>query len=91
MRKGWSRRPLDEAISENQLKSIFREFDVNRDGKLSRKELKVGLKSIGIRFSGFRAWRAVRHVDANGDGMIGEEEIDELIKYASKWGIIVTP
>ncbi|KAL8230902.1 hypothetical protein R6Q59_034371 [Mikania micrantha] len=90
MRKGWPCRRLEGVMPENQMKTIFKAFDTNEDGKVSRKELKSGLKSFGLRFAGFRAWRAMRHVDANGDGFIGEDEIEELTKYASKWGIIVT-
>ncbi|KAF5792353.1 putative EF-hand domain-containing protein [Helianthus annuus] len=87
MRKGWSGRRIEGTLPDNQMNGIFRALDTNGDGKLSRKELKVGLKSFGLRFAGVRAKRAIRHVDANGDGMISEDEIDELTKYASKWRI----
>ncbi|KAI3726685.1 hypothetical protein L1987_66485 [Smallanthus sonchifolius] len=88
-RRGCSGRRF--SLSENQIKNIFRELDTNGDGKLSWEELKVGLKRFGLRFACFKAWLALRHVDANGDGLIGEDELDELIKYASKWGFIVNP
>ncbi|KAJ0818790.1 putative EF-hand domain-containing protein [Helianthus annuus] len=87
MRKGWSGRRIEGTLPDNQMNSIFRALDTNGDGKLSHKELKVGLKSFGLRFAGVRAWRAIRHVDSNGDGMMDEDEIDELTKYASKWKI----
>ncbi|KAI3522127.1 hypothetical protein L1887_11606 [Cichorium endivia] len=91
MRKGRSGVRLEGPLAENQMKGIFRAFDTNGDGNLSRKELKAGLKSCGLRFAGFKAWRALRHADANGDGLICEDEIDELTKYASKWGFSITP
>lgn len=72
------------------MKGVLKTFDTNGDGRLSRKELKVGLKSLGLRFAGLRAWHALRHADANGDGQICDEEIDELAKYASKWGLSIT-
>ncbi|KAJ9567639.1 hypothetical protein OSB04_003605 [Centaurea solstitialis] len=89
MRKGWCHRSI-EVLSDDPLKGVLKTFDKNGDGKLSRKELKVGLKSLGLRFAGFRAWRAVRRADANGDGQIGDEEMDELAKYVSKWGLSIS-
>ncbi|KAK1433500.1 hypothetical protein QVD17_10411 [Tagetes erecta] len=65
--------------------------DTDGDGFLNRKDLKVCFTRLGLHLSCFRVWRAMRHADANGDGLISEDEIWELIQYASKWGIIVTP
>ncbi|KAL9999790.1 putative EF-hand domain-containing protein [Helianthus debilis subsp. tardiflorus] len=91
-RKGWTNwRGLEASLPEHQMRSIFKAFDINGDGKLSRKELKLCLKKFGLHFAGLRAWDAIGHIDADGDGMISEDEIDELIKYAYKWGLIVTP
>ncbi|KVI06649.1 Calcium-binding EF-hand [Cynara cardunculus var. scolymus] len=76
-------------MTEEQLKGILRRFDTNGDGKISRRELRVGLRNLGLRFAGFRARRSLRHADANGDGVISEEEMNELAKYVSKWGISI--
>ncbi|KAI3726684.1 hypothetical protein L1987_66484 [Smallanthus sonchifolius] len=89
MRK-WCPRQVEVPLVEEQLKGLIRKFDTDGDGKISRRELRVGLRSLGLRFAGFRAFRAVRHADANGDGVISDEEINELAKYVSKWGISIT-
>ncbi|KAH7846378.1 hypothetical protein Vadar_013294 [Vaccinium darrowii] len=77
-------------LSELQLKGILKTYDSDGDGKLSREELRSAFKSLGLHFSGWRARRAVGHADRNGDGVISEEEMGELVKYAaSKWGFTI--
>ncbi|KAF5792333.1 putative EF-hand domain-containing protein [Helianthus annuus] len=90
MRGGWQLRPAELPLTEKQIEGLIRRFDADKDGKISRKELRVGLKGLGLRFAGFRAGRAVRYADADGDGYISDEEINELAKYVSKWGISLT-
>ncbi|CAK9177001.1 unnamed protein product [Ilex paraguariensis] len=72
-----------------QLKGILKKHDTNGDGKLSREELKAAFRSLGLQFSGWKAWRAVHHVDANRDGYVSEEEMNELVKYAMQWGFTI--
>ncbi|XP_059635380.1 calcium-binding allergen Ole e 8-like [Cornus florida] len=75
----WSIRRVSVPLSEEQIKGLLKRHDTNRDGKLSREELKAAFKTLGLHFSGWRAQRALRHADANEDGFINEEELNELI------------
>ncbi|KAK6278232.1 hypothetical protein POUND7_018555 [Theobroma cacao] len=74
-------------LSEEQLRGLLKRYDSNGDGRLSKNELKTAFRSLGLRFSSWRAGRALRHADANGDGFISDEEINELVRYATtRWG-----
>ncbi|XVF60061.1 hypothetical protein PTKIN_Ptkin08bG0012700 [Pterospermum kingtungense] len=66
--------------------SVFRRFDDNRNGRLSRQELKNAFKSLGSRCPTCRALAALYHADENGDGYISEKEMNPLIQYALKCG-----
>ncbi|PWA81714.1 EF-hand domain pair [Artemisia annua] len=90
MRNNWCLRQVEMPMTEDQIKGVLRKFDKDGDGKISRRELKAGFKSLGLRFACFRSRRALRYADANRDGVISEEEINELARYVSKWGISLT-
>ncbi|KAI3709034.1 hypothetical protein L2E82_17486 [Cichorium intybus] len=90
MRKAWCVRQIELPLTDDQLKGMLRRFDTNRDGKISRRELRVGLRSLGLHFTFIRAGRALHHADGNGDGVISDEEINELAKYVYKWGIFIS-
>ncbi|WCJ35406.1 hypothetical protein M5689_016663 [Euphorbia peplus] len=72
------------SLTEGQLKALFKENDSNRDGKLSKEEIKRAFIKLGSRLPNWRVNRALRHADGDGDGDITEKELDELVKYAVK-------
>ena len=76
-------------LPENQLRNIFKKFDTNNDKKLSREELKKAFDYLGSIIPGFRADRGLHHADANKDGYVNEEEMNELVKYAERVGFTV--
>ncbi|KAH7567411.1 hypothetical protein ACOSP7_010713 [Xanthoceras sorbifolium] len=76
-------------LTEDQLKGMFRRFDTNRDGQFTRQELKDAFHSLGSKFPSWRAFRALYHADANGDGFISEHEFTELLNYAIRLGYVM--
>lgn len=73
-------------FTEGQLKALFKEHDVNGDGRLSKEEIKKAFQQLGSRFPGWRVRRSLHHADTNGDGSIGVDELDELVKYVGAFG-----
>lgn len=82
----------DEKMTKEQFKAWLKNIDRNGDGGISMDELRAALKGLGMHFAAWKAWRAMVHADRNHDKLIqGDQEVEELIKYAEKhWGIVVT-
>ncbi|XP_059453365.1 uncharacterized protein LOC132183914 [Corylus avellana] len=75
--------------TEEVLRDIFKKYDANGDGRLSKAELKDAFRHLGSRMPGWRAGRVLHHADGNGDGFVSKEELSELVKYAKKHGYSV--
>lgn len=76
--------------TDAQLKGVFRRCSADGDGRLSRQELKNAFSSLGSFAPRWRAIRALRRVDKNRDSfIIGEEELENLVRYAAKQGYTV--
>jgi Ca2+-binding EF-hand superfamily protein len=73
-------------LTKEQLRAIFMESDINKDGVLSKKELKQAFGRLGALIPAFRAARGLHHADANHDGVVDKDELDDLIKYAYRLG-----
>lgn len=64
----------------NEFKKAFTAIDVNKDGKISNKELVEAAKLLGITITGKEAKDLIKSVDLNKDGNIGFEEYILLMK-----------
>lgn len=84
-----NRKSAQVSLNEEQLMNLLKRYDTNGDGRLSKQELYDAFKSLGSNFPAWRAWRALRHADANRDGCVNEDEFGELVKYVVKRGYVV--
>ncbi|KAJ9186722.1 hypothetical protein P3X46_002265 [Hevea brasiliensis] len=74
------------SLTEDQLRKIFMQFDVDHDSVLSRDEIKKAFDSLGAWFPGYRANCGINYADANRDGVVDLSELDDLVSYAHKLG-----
>ncbi|XVE70059.1 hypothetical protein DITRI_Ditri10aG0041200 [Diplodiscus trichospermus] len=74
--------PLEYVEAEyDEIVSLFKRCDVNKDGRLSKDEVKAGFRRLHSRWPAYRTQRAFKVADKNRDGYISEAELDELVKY----------
>lgn len=76
-------------ITEAQLKATFKSFDGNKDGRLSKEELRNAFASLGAYIPRWRARRGLSLADGNRDGYVSDDELDDLVKYAMKYGYTI--
>ena len=62
-----------------ELKQIFRMFDLNGDGLITKQELKQGLHKLGERLNDVEIDALMEEADIDGDGNIDYGEFVELI------------
>ncbi|KAB2600798.1 hypothetical protein D8674_039785 [Pyrus ussuriensis x Pyrus communis] len=76
--------------TKEQILKIFKRYDKNGDGQLSKAELKEAFAELGAICPGLRAWDGRRHADDDGDGFISiDKELDKLGDYTVGVGYIV--
>ncbi|KAI3938122.1 hypothetical protein MKW98_018678 [Papaver atlanticum] len=69
----------------DEFKLWIMEFDSNRDGRISKDELRKAIRSVGGWFSAWKNTKKGRnYADANGDGYIDDEEIYNLLDFAEQ-------
>lgn len=77
-------------LNTQQLKKIFREHDINGDGRLDKEELRMAFQKLGATLPWWRAMRSLQHADVDGDGFITEGEMKVFAKYAAQYGYTLT-
>ncbi|PKA65632.1 Calcium-binding protein CML24 [Apostasia shenzhenica] len=83
----------DATTTEQRFREwLIKIVDQNGDGRISRGELREALRALGRSSTWWKSWRAMKHADLNRNNFIdGDMEIEELMRYASKWGIVINP
>ncbi|KAK4426365.1 hypothetical protein Salat_1405100 [Sesamum alatum] len=71
-------------MTADDFKKWLMGFDDNKDGRISRSELKEAIRSRGKWFSGRKSGHGMNVADANGDGYIDEHEINSLLDFAQR-------
>ncbi|KAA0064378.1 putative calcium-binding protein CML10 [Cucumis melo var. makuwa] len=79
----------ESAYSAKELRQIFNQMDTNEDGGLGLFEIKNALKKLDAEMPVHLAYSALCYADRNRDGKLGEEEIDQFVKYMMSKGYVV--
>ncbi|EYC14046.1 hypothetical protein Y032_0042g679 [Ancylostoma ceylanicum] len=66
-----------ECIRESELREVFKEFDKNGDGKITKEELELALVQLGEKPSNSKIDAIISQADTDGNGCI---EIDEFLQ-----------
>ncbi|KAE8810134.1 squidulin-like [Hordeum vulgare] len=70
------------AWTVEEFKSWLKQFDVDRDGKISKAELRQAIRRRGCWFATARAGRAVRRADRDHNGYVDDAELENLVAFA---------
>ncbi|CAI9777106.1 unnamed protein product [Fraxinus pennsylvanica] len=69
--------PAMDKWSEKEM--VFKYFDENGDGKISKEELRRCVRALGGEMSDEEAEMVVQSSDSDGDGMLGLEDFSKLV------------
>ncbi|KAK1263591.1 hypothetical protein QJS04_geneDACA021739 [Acorus gramineus] len=76
-------------MTEKQFQNWLSDIDMNDDGKISKREFRKALHVLGLHFTRLKAGCAMAWADLDHNHYIeGKEEVDKLIDYAKKLGLV---
>ncbi|KAK9066728.1 hypothetical protein SSX86_014051 [Deinandra increscens subsp. villosa] len=79
-------------LTIKEFKRWLMRFDTDKDGRISKSELRQIVRATGGWFSGWKGKAGVKSADKNGNGFVDESEIENLIQFAQKeLGVRIVP
>ncbi|KAJ0754699.1 putative EF-hand domain-containing protein [Helianthus annuus] len=79
-------------LTIKEFKRWLMRFDTDKDGRISKSELRQIIKATGGWFSGLKGRAGIKSADKNGNGYVDECEIENLIQFAQKeLGVRIIP
>ncbi|KAL7245172.1 hypothetical protein ACSBR2_000490 [Camellia fascicularis] len=63
---------------------LMREYDADKDGRISKNELREAVRAAGGWFSTWNSSHGIKSADKNGNGFVDENEINNLADFAQK-------
>eukprot|EP00301_Raphidiophrys_heterophryoidea_P008749 c1317_g1_i1.p1 GENE.c1317_g1_i1~~c1317_g1_i1.p1 ORF type:complete len:150 (-),score=35.57 c1317_g1_i1:331-780(-) len=63
---------------EQEIREAFRALDTNQDGFISRKELRDGMRKLGMHLSDAEIEEMIKQADIDGDGQINYQEFRKM-------------
>ena len=70
--------------------TLFRRFDINRDGAVSYQELRDGLRSMKVALSDNEVRALFNRLDADHDGSVTQEELlDASLRQAAAEALVL--
>ncbi|KAG9450905.1 hypothetical protein H6P81_010870 [Aristolochia fimbriata] len=74
-------------------KEWLKQFDADKDGRISKEELREALRNKGFGFlsAAWKGHKGVQHADRNKNGYVDIDEVDSLVALARNvWGMKIT-
>ena len=81
-RKSSASAPAPPAAEKDEMERVFRKFDANGDGRISRSELAALFEGVGHAATDDEVSRMMEEADADGDGAISLPEFAALVRSA---------